>query len=83
MRLSIHTPFKRIGGEELQGFGKFFALKKPWKAFDYSDSEFFFGFIGASFGGGWLPEGRNVAQVFPDSGLNWAVLPGTGGMRTR
>jgi hypothetical protein len=52
----FHTPFKRIGGEELQGFGKFFALKKPWKAFDYSDSEFFFGFIGASFGGDWLPE---------------------------
>jgi hypothetical protein len=47
-----------------------FCPEKAGEGFDYSDSEFFFGFIGASFEGGWLPEGRNVAQVFPDSGLN-------------
>ena len=33
-----------------------------------------------SFGAGAFPGGTYVAQVLPASGLNWPVLPGTGGI---
>ena len=33
--------------------------------------------------GGAAPSETKVAQVIPDSGENWAVLPGTGGTRIR
>ena len=40
------------------------------------------GFGGSFFRGegATLPGAMNVAQVFPDSGVNSAVFPGTGGM---
>ena len=32
-------------------------------------------------GGEATPSDTKVAQVIPDSGVNWAVRPGTAGMR--
>lgn len=39
--------------------------------------------IESFFGASTFPGGTNVAQVFPDSGVYCAVLPGTGGTRIR
>ena len=78
---SARICFKRIAGSSYRSTLKNCSLKPA--TIDYSDSGFLGGMIGGLSEGGGLVEGRNVAQVIPDSGSYWAVLPGIGGIRMR